>query len=77
MPKSSGAMTPPSSTRRLPGCGSAWKNPSSKICRSRIRAPVTATSAGSTPSARIPSRSLIATPSMNSMAITREVEYSS
>ena len=25
-------MTPPASTRRLPGCGSAWKKPSSKIC---------------------------------------------
>ena len=33
-------MTPPGRTRRLPGCGSAWKKPNSKICLSRIRAPV-------------------------------------
>ena len=49
----------------------------SKICRSKIRAPLMATWAGSMPIASMPAKSSTPTPSMNSIAITRLVENAS
>ena len=49
MPKSMNAMRLPGRKNRLPGCGSAWKKPSSMIVSSTARAPVTASTWRSRP----------------------------
>src|SRR5207244_1996041 len=61
-PKSSSTSRPPGWTRMLPGCGSAWKKPCTRICSQKRSISRRATSAGSTPSARRPSTSVTRTP---------------
>ena len=40
MPQSMKVTRPSSWTKMLPGCGSAWKNPSSSVWRNTARAPL-------------------------------------
>ena len=40
IPQSMKVIRPSSWTKMLPGCGSAWKKPSSRVCRNTARAPL-------------------------------------
>ena len=57
-------------TKMLPGCMSAWKNPSRKTWVKKISTPARASIGISTPWARKASARLIGTPYMRCMVIT-------
>ena len=69
IPKSIHTMSSPR-TRMLPGCGSAWKNPLSTICVTKLSARRWPSFAGSRPIARRAGTSLIMGPSTKSMTST-------
>ncbi len=75
MPVSTKVRTPVSRlTMTLPGCGSAWKNPSISSILMDARTAASAIATGSRPAATIDSRSVAGTPSMNSIVITRSAD---
>ena len=77
MPRSMNVSTPVSRlTSRLPGCGSAWKNPSTGSCLMSARSALRAISSRSSPAAWMLSTSLTLTPSTNSWVMILDVESS-
>ena len=75
-PKSISTSFGPGCTIRFPGCGSAWKKPCRTIISAKANTRIFATSAGSTPIARIDGASVIFAPAMYSIVNTRLLVYS-
>ena len=75
-PKSMSPSRPPCSTKTFPGCGSAWKRPSTSICFSAQRSSALASRARSNPMSWIVSPSRTLGPSSQSMTRTRAVDSS-
>ena len=71
MPKSTAMIAPSSATNKLPGCRSAWKNPSRNACRKKMRAMVATIRAGSCPAAMSAARSSMRMPETRSAVSTR------
>ena len=70
------AMVPSSSTRMLPGCGSEWKIPASKICVRNVSSRRSASSRGANPSSCNRAVSAMLVPTTRSSVSTRPVESS-